>query len=456
MPASSGDRVAEMSLPAGPRGPAWAQTLRFMRDPLAFLERCLARYGDVFTIRFLGYGNLVYTTDPEAIKEIFTGDGSTFQAGRANEVLEPVLGARSVLLLDEDAHLHQRRLLLPSFHGESVRRYGELMHEIAEREAVNWPRGRPIAMRPRMQSITLEVILRAVFGINEAERLAHLRTLIPPMLATSNAIVWMPWLRREFPFGPWRRFVRARAQVDEIIYDEIRHRRGLDDLGERDDVLSLLLAARDENGVAMTDGELRDELVTLLVAGHETTAIGLAWALERLARNPAVLDRLHAELDQGDETYLDAVVKETLRSRTVVFDVARYLSSAVELKGHLLPAGTYVVPAIALVHRLGTLYGDPEAFRPERFLDGQPDPYTWIPFGGGIRRCIGAAFASFEMKVVLATLLGTLTVREAQPQDEPARFRNVTLVPAKGARVIVEDRTRDETDAATGAVAYAA
>jgi cytochrome P450 len=445
-----------MSLPAGPRAPAWAQTLRFMRDPLAFLDRCIARYGDVFTIRFLGFGNLVYTTDPEAIKEIFTGDGSTFQAGRANEVLEPVLGPRSVLLLDEEAHLHQRRLLLPSFHGESVRRYGELMREIAEREAASWPRGEPLAMRPRMQSITLEVILRAVFGIQEAERLARLRTLVPPLLATSNAIVWMPWLRRDLPFGPWRRFVRARAQVDEIIYDEIRHRRGLDDLGDRDDVLSLLLAARDENGVAMTDAELRDELVTLLVAGHETTAIGLAWALERLARNPAVLNRLRAELDRGDETYLEAVVKETLRSRTVVFDVARYLSSPVELKGYALPAGSYIVPAIALVHRLGTLYPDPEAFRPERFLDGQPEPYTWIPFGGGIRRCIGAAFASFEMKVVLATLLGAVTVRQAQARDEPGKFRNVTLVPAKGARVIVEDRARESTDAATGAVAYAA
>jgi cytochrome P450 family 135 len=445
-----------MSLPAGPRAPAWAQTLRFVRDPLVFLDRCVARYGDVFTIRFLGIGNLVYTIDPGAIKEIFAGDASTFQAGRANEVLEPVLGPRSVLLLDEEAHLHQRRLLLPAFHGESVRRYGELMKEIAAREAASWPRGEPLAMRPRMQSITLEVILRAVFGIQEAERLARLRTLIPPLLATSNAIVWMPWLRRELPFGPWRRFVRARAQVDEIIYDEIQHRRGLEDLAERDDVLSLLLAARDENGVAMTDGELRDELVTLLVAGHETTAIGLAWALERLARNQDVLDRLRAELDRGDETYLEAVVKETLRSRTVVFDVARHLSSAVELKGHVLPAGSYVVPAIALVHRLATLYPDPEAFRPGRFLDGQPDPYTWIPFGGGIRRCIGAAFASFEMKVVLATLLGTVTVRQAQAHDEPAKFRNVTLVPAKGARVVVEDRPRDATDAATGAVAYAA
>jgi cytochrome P450 len=426
-----------------------------MRDPLPFLERCLARYGDVFTIRFLGFGNLVYVTDPEAIKQIFAGDGSVFHAGRANEVLEPVLGTRSVLLLDEEAHMHQRKLLLPSFHGESVRRYGELMKEIAAREAASWPRGEPLAMRPRMQSITLEVILRAVFGIREAERLARLRTLVPPLLATSNAIVWMPWLRRELPFGPWRRFVRARAEVDEIIYDEIRHRRGLDDLGERDDVLSLLLAARDENGVAMTDAELRDELVTLLVAGHETTAIGLAWALERLARNQTVLERLCAELDAGDDSYLEAVVKETLRSRTVVFDVARYLSSPVELKGYVLPAGTYVVPAIALVHRMEARYPDPKAFRPERFLDGQPDPYTWIPFGGGVRRCIGAAFATFEIKVVLATLLGAVTVRPAQANDEPAKFRNVTLVPAKGARVIVGDRPWSETDAATGAVAYA-
>ena len=438
-----------MPLPPGPPGPALLHTARFIRDPIAFLEGCRRRYGDVFHIRFVGMGDLVYFVDPAHIKEIFTGDPGVLHAGEANQVLEPVLGPRSVLLLDGSAHMRQRRLLLPAFHGESVRRYGELMQEIALQELRGWPRGEPVAMRPHMQAITLEVILRAVFGIREAERLARLRTLLPPLLNMSSAIVWLPILRREFPFGPWKRFVRARDRVDEIIYDEIRRRRTEADLDARDDVLSLLLRARDEDGEPMTDGELRDELVTLLVAGHETTAIGLAWALERLARNPAVQERLAAEIESGDDAYLDATVKETLRSRTVVFDIARYLTAPVSIGGHDLPAGVHVVPALALVHRSESVYPDAARFRPERFLDGEDAPYSWIPFGGGVRRCIGATFAGFEMKVVLRALLARIAV-EPVGEPEKQKFRNVTLVPSRDAELVLRDRPAAATTPQNG------
>ncbi len=429
-----------MALPPGPRGPALLHTARFMRDPLAFLERCRRRYGDVFRIRFIGMGDLVYFVDPAHIKEIFTGDPELLHAGEANQVLEPVLGPRSVLLLDGKAHMRQRRLLLPAFQGDNVRRYGELMQDIALKELVGWPRGEPVAMRPRMQAITLEVILRAVFGIRQADRLARLRTLLPPLLNMSNAIVWLPFLRREFPFGPWKRFVRARDEVDEIIYDEIQRRRDETDLGGRGDVLSLLLQARDEDGEPMTDAELRDELVTLLLAGHETTAIGLAWALERLAHNSEVQERLAGEIENGDDRYLEATIKETLRSRTVVFDIARYLKAPFSVRGHQLPEGIHVVPALALVHRMASLYPEPARFRPERFLEGQDESYSWIPFGGGVRRCIGATFASFEMKVVLRALLARIAVEPARTVPEKAKFRNVTLVPARGAELVLRDR----------------
>jgi cytochrome P450 family 135 len=434
-----------MPLPPGPRGPAVLQSLRLLLWPIDFLEHCLRRYGDVFTLRFVGMGDLVYVADTETVKEIFTGDPQVFHAGEANEVMEPVLGSRSVLLLDEDEHLRERRLLLPPFHGERVRRYQELVGEIAAAEVERWPRGRPFSLRPRMQAITLEVILRAVFGIQEAERLDRLRALLPKMLDHGTVVVWMPFLRRDLgPGSPWRRFVRVRAEVDGLLLDEIRRRRDAADLGERDDVLSMLLQARDENGEAMGEKELRDELMTLLLAGHETTATGLAWAFERLTRHPRVLSRLTESLtDEEDEVYLDAVAKETLRARPVVYDVARKLAAPATVKGWELPAGAYVVPSITAIHLLQGIYDQAEEFRPERFIDGdQPDSYAWIPFGGGRRRCIGAAFATMEMKAVLREVLTRVEVRAPDPKPERIRLHNVTLVPGKGARVVVADRVR--------------
>ena len=431
-----------MTLPPGPPGPALVQSARLIRDPLGFLERCIKRYGDVFTVRFIGMGNLVYIADPAILKEVFTGDPTVFHAGDANSFMEPILGPRSLLLLDQDEHLAERRLLLPPFHGEKVRRYADLVAEIVAREVERWPDGRAFGLRPRMQAVTLEVILRAVFGIREAEQLARLRDLIPRMLQQGDLLVWLPWAHRDLgPLSPWRRFMRVRNAVDELLFEEIRRRRALEDLDERDDVLSLLLQARDDEGRPMSDAALHDELVTLLIAGHETTATGLAWAFERLLRTPLVHRRLLAEVDAGeDDAYLDAVVRETLRVRPVVYDVARLLTAPFSVRGWMLPAGTYVVPSITGVHLFTGLYEDAAEFRPERFLEGEVESYAWIPFGGGRRRCIGAAFATMEMKVAIREILSRVELRAPEQAPERVKLHNVTLTPGNDTRVMVTAR----------------
>src|SRR3954447_1267366 len=313
------------ALPPGPSSPPIVQTLRTVRDFEGYMTRCVHRYGTVFTIRFVGLGNLVYLTDPEDIKQVFTGDPDLFRAGEANQMLEPVLGQNSVLLIDGEQHLRRRRVLLPPFHGESIERYRQLIAEIALREVGRWPLGRTFALRPRMQTITLEVILRAVFGISEAARLERLRVLLPELLARSTALMWLALLPRGVGrWSPARRFERVRDAIDELLYDEIRRRRESGATG--DDVLSILLAATDEDGNGLSDAELRDELMTAVTAGHETTATGLSWTFDLLLHHPAVLERLQESLAAGDDDYLDAVVKESLRVRPVGADVARVVT----------------------------------------------------------------------------------------------------------------------------------
>jgi len=427
-------------LPPGSRAPGALNAVYFTRNPVGFLERQWRRHGDAFSINFPGFGRMAYFAHPDTVKQIFTGDPGSLHAGEANgRVLEPALGKFSLLTLDEDDHLRQRKLLLPPFHGERVRRYGELIAGIAEREIERWPLGQPFALRPRMQSITLDVILRAVFGVRGEDRLARFRATLPQLTEASGVVMWLPFMRRNFgPWSPWARFVRMRRAVDDLVYEEIRLRRADPDASERDDVLSLLLQARHEDGSPMSDLELRDELITLLTAGHETSATALAWSVERLLRNPEALERLLSDPD--DDAYLEAVVKETLRVRPVVIDVARVAKRDVEIGEWRIPAGTIVVPAIALVQLRPDLYPEPRAFRPERFLEDQPAAYSWIPFGGGVRRCIGAAFAQLEIKTVLRTVLAHTRLSAPDPAPERQLSRHVTLVPAKDALVRMDER----------------
>jgi cytochrome P450 len=437
--------------PPGSRLPGVVQAVLYARDPVGFLQRYQRRYGDVFSLPFPAFGRLVYVADPDLVKEVFTGDAQTFHAGAANaRALEPVLGRHSLLTLDGDEHMRQRKLLLPPFHGEAVRRYRDLIAEIAMREVERWPAGEPFELRPRMQAITLEVILRAVFGVRGEERLERFRTLLPQLTDSTGVQMWLPFLRHDLGrWSPWGRFLRLRAAVDELVYDEIRRRRAEPDAAGRDDVLSLLLSARHEDGSPMSDQELRDELLTLLTAGHETSATTLAWAFERLLRTPQAMQRLVGEVDGDGDDYADAVVKETLRVRPIITDVARLVQRDVELGPWLIPAGAIVVPAIALVQLMPEVYPDPHEFRPERFLEDQPAPYTWIPFGGGVRRCLGAAFAQLEIRTVLQTVVAQAELRAPDPAPEGTRLRNVTLVPARGARVVMVGRRAPRDSAAT-------
>jgi cytochrome P450 family 135 len=425
--------------PPGSRLPAIAQAVRYVRAPLGFLTELQRRHGDIFSVSFPYFGRVVYVADPALVKAVFTGSPEQFHAGEANAtVLEPALGPNSVLTLDDAPHMQQRKLLLPPFHGERIERYGELMREVTLREMESWPVGEPFALRRHTQRITLAVIMRAVFGVHDEERLARFEGLIETFAGRVNAITAFPMLRRNLgPWSPWSRFLRAREALDEFIYEEIALRRREVESGEEghDDVLSLLLSARHDDGSPMSDEELRDELVTVLGAGHETTATALAWAMERLLRTPQALQALRESLEAGEDDYLDATIKETLRARPVIVDVARKLTAAASIGGYELPAGTFVMPAIAAMHYREDLFPDPEEFRPERFLEGKPDTYVWIPFGGGVRRCIGAAFAEYEMRVVLGAILERAELSAPDPRPEKVKVRNITLAPGKGTLV---------------------
>jgi len=423
----------------GSRAPGIAQLVNYGRDPLGFLGEQQRRYGDIFAIRFPYFGRIVYVAEPGLVKALFTADPSVFHAGEANaSVLEPALGPNSVLTLDDGPHLRQRKLLLPPFHGERVERYGELIREITRREMESWPVGAPFALRPHTQRITLAVIMRAVFGVHDEGRLARFEGLIDEFARRVGLVASIPPLRRNLGgLSPWGRFLRSRQALDAFIYEEIALRRAEPGHEERDDVLSLLLSARDEDGEPMNDHELRDEMVTVLGAGHETTATGLAWAIERLVHNPDVLARLRDSLAAGEEDYLGATVKETLRARPVIVDVGRKLTAAATIGGHELRAGTFVLAAIAALHYREDSFPQPQAFRPERFLDAKVDNYAWIPFGGGVRRCIGAAFAEYEMRTILREFVERADLSAADSAPEKVKIRNITLVPAKGARVVL-------------------
>jgi cytochrome P450 len=444
---------ASSSMPPGPPLPKAVQTpLQWLARPwwMAAMHR---RYGDVFTLRdqISETGDLVVLADPADVKAVFTGSPDVFHAGEGNQVLGPLVGPHSVLLLDEAEHLRERKLQLPAFHGDRIARSVDLMREATEREVATWPVGTPFSMHARTQALTLDIIVRVVLGVDDAERADPLKRALRTVLEikTVHLLMWLhPRLER---VGPWKRLKQDIAHADSLLYAEIAHRRAAGGLDERSDVLSMLLQAHDASGDAVDDAWIRDELMTLLVAGHETTATGLAWAFERLLRHPEALDRVRAGLDDPRDPYLDAVVKETLRVRPVIYNVARVLAQPATVAGYDLPAGTVILPSIGLLHRDDVHFPGAAAFRPERWLDGAPAPYTWIPFGGGVRRCIGATFALTEMAVVLRTVLQQVDLRAADPAPERTKVHHITLIPAKGARVVVERRRRPQAARATPA-----
>jgi cytochrome P450 family 135 len=413
--------------------------VRFALAPLDTLRAWHARYGNVFTVRFTVFGTGVYVADPDAIKALFTGDQSDLLAGEANSFMEPVLGPKSVLVLDGSEHIRQRKLLLPPFQGSRVASFRSVIREVAGREIAGWRPGARLVLRERMRALTFEVISRVVFGVTEPDRVARLRAALVAVIDSSPLYMLTPLLRKDFGrLSPGRRFVRRLKAADALLLEEIARRRREPNLEERGDVLSVLLRAVDEEGQPMTDPELRDELVTMLGAGHETTATGLAFAFDLLLRNPDVLARLRTEIESEDgDPYVDAVVKETLRLRPVIDAAERTLTKPRTVAGWELPAGVKVYPGIALVHMREDLYPQADKFRPERFLDDRAESYTWLPFGGGIRRCLGAALALAEMAEVLRVAVPAVELRPVRDRLDPVVLRGVTLAPRRGVEVDV-------------------
>ena len=440
-----------MALPPGPRLPGALQTALFMRRPIDFLLRCQRRYGDCFRARFQGIGEVVYVADPHDVERLFKGPAEVFHAGDANATLfEPAIGRLSSMTLDEGPHLRRRKLLLPPFHGDALRRWSGVFEEVAAREVERWPVGEPFELLPAMKRITMEAILRAVMGVHEPARIAELSGAILKLDRLSGIVLPLPPLQRDLgPWSPWRRFVAARDEMDAHVYREIAERRAAPD--PAGDVVSLLIESRYDDGSAMSDQELRDEMYALLAAGYETSSAGLTWCFERILRTPRVLGRLLA--DPGDDEYVDAVVKESLRVRPPASDATRILTEPAEVAGHVLPAGTQVVVALPLLHLRADTYREPHEFRPERWLEGEGAPYTFVPFGGGVRRCIGAAFATLEMKTVVRTVLAHARLRPDSPRPEQQRLHHVVVVPTRGGRVVMTERLAPRSGAREAALA---
>jgi cytochrome P450 len=412
--------------------------LFFIGRPFSFLRNSQLRYGNVFTLHLaapgLAQGPIVYLADPGGIKELFALDGSDGHAGIANSVLEPLTGPQSLLLMDHDDHLRERRLLSPAFHGNALQSLEGVIYEATERELTTWGGDEVFALRPAMQRITFDVIARAVMGVEDPCQRDLLLAAFDPIfnISAMQTVGLAPTFRVDLgPWSPWGRLRRSIDRLDHVLLGLIAERRVAE---PREDILGLLLAASDADGHPLSDRHVRDELVTLLIAGHETTATALAWALERLAHNPAVFTELRQGLAGGDEQAVEAVAAETLRVRPVVMDVARHLSSEAEVGGYRLPAGTTVMPSIYLVQLDAKNHPKPDEFCPERFRDQRPSVATWLPFGGGRRRCIGAGLAQMEMRIVLDRILREF-VPEAVSSPEAARLRGITFVPKHDARL---------------------
>ncbi len=425
-------------LPPGPRLPRIVQTLGFLLGGARFLEACRRRYGDAVTFGTLFDPRFVMVFDPELVRTVFRGSNDQLHAGEANALLGPILGERSVLLLDGAEHLRQRKLMLPAFHGRQLRAHAETMREYTDAEIDSWPVGETFTLLASMQSLTLRIILRAVFGFQpgaeEAQLRSRLRAMVEPLARPRGMLMISALTRGRGDRGAAAEFQARKQAVDEILFAEIARRRGAPDLAQRDDVFSALLLARDEDGETLCDQEVRDELLTLLLAGHETTATGLAWTLDLLLHDDA---RVLAAAREGDPAYLDAVTKEALRIRPVIPGVGRVVRGEPFALGRFeVPVGVEINPSIRTIHRRAALYPEPRRFAPERFLGADaPDTYTWVPFGGGTRRCLGASFAMMEMRIVLGQILQRTELVAVDSDQAKAQFRAITLSPKGGVRV---------------------
>jgi cytochrome P450 len=448
-----------MALPPGPSQAPAFQVWRWIRSPFRVMSENKARFGDAWTMQLPRMAPIVVVSDPLAVKDVFGLGPNEAHAGKANFVLEPFLGASSLLLLDGAEHLRQRKMILPAFHGERMHAYGRVMLEATHASIDGWPLGRRFAVHRPMQSITMQVILRTVFGVEEGPRLAELAQLLTRMLdAASNPIFLMPVMQRDLgPLSPWGRFMRLSRRASDILRAEIRAGRAKGTAG-RTDVLAMMLDARDEQGHPLSEDEVHDELVTLLVAGHETTATALAWALRWLLPDRPLVERLRAEIATaggdplriGKLDLLDATVKEALRLQPVIPMVGRVLQQPTTIGSLELPARVFVAASIYLVHRDPALYPEPERFRPERFVGWKPAAWEFLPFGGGLRKCVGAAFALYEMKMVLGALLPRVELRLATDRVRNVR-RAITVTPEGGLPVVCTAKRSREASAATAA-----
>ena len=436
-----------------PPGPDYLATFGFVRNPYRFLDKCALRYGDWFTVRVPGVSPFVFTSEPGAIREIFLGDTKVLHAGKANRPLGAFMGERSVLFLDGDAHLHDRRIVLSAFNGERMRAYGPIMRSIAREAIARWPVGQHFAVYPSMRSITFDVIMRAAFGLDESAESTRLRDLITRLFALYSgrfgSLFQLPALQIDLGrWSPWGRVVRLNREMEAELFAEFARRRASSN-GKREDILSMLLAARDDKGQSLSDAVLRDEMMTLLLAGHETTAASLAWAMHQLAQHPEAaraardeLSHLPDEADSASMHYLDAIVNETMRLCPVVPNIGRELQAPLKIGGRELPKGVVIAPSIYLVHRRADLWPDPERFDPARFIDARPNPYAFFPFGGGPRRCLGAAFATYQMKIVLAEVLRRFDLAPVAGYVlRPTRV-SIAIGPSEGMPVLLNPRAR--------------
>lgn len=426
-------------LPDGPKLPVAVQTLAMRTRQRPYLERARRRWGSMFTVKAIGLGATVIVSDPALVKQAFRADPTVLHAGTGSP-LRAVLGEHSLLSIDEDQHMEQRKLLLPPFKGQRMKRYESLIEEIAAQEIDRWPEGVEFETERSMQRITLRAILRAVFGA-EGDQLHSLEEMLPQWTKLGTQLVLAPWLRHDYGrFSPWAKFIDLRTRIYAVLADMIAAAKADPHLEDRADVLALMVQATHEDGSPMSNAEICDQLATMLVAGHETTATTLSWAVERLRRHPELLQRLVEEADEGGKALREATIREVQRMRPVIAFAGRVVRKPFELGGYRLPLETRILLAACLTHYDPDLFPHPDRFDPDRFLDTMPDTYSWIPFGGGIRRCIGATFAHMEMDVVLRTLLQRVELLPTQAPDEPWAFRGIVWAAGGGGKAAIVHR----------------